>query len=144
MRELEHYNQWLLENKNIDLTDSYEDYKLDLKQTIKNLDDVLDYVCELTNITKFQLLADYGKRMRGGSNKIPRIRSYLVKAVLCNDIEVFNSKNVYKKLFNIIKDHSTALHFKNGVDYHARELEIYNKIQDYIKKHTIIWEHSTI
>jgi hypothetical protein len=140
MRELEHYNQWLLENKNIDLADSYEDYKLDLKQTIKNLDDVLDYVCELTNITKFQLLADYGKRMRGGSNKIPRIRSYLVKAVLCNDIEVFNSKNVYKKLFNIIKDHSTALHFKNGVDYHARELEIYNKIQDYIKKHTIIWE----
>jgi hypothetical protein len=140
MKELEHYNQWLLENKNIDLTDSYEDYKLDLKQTIKNLDDVLDYVCELTNITKFQLLADYGKRMRGGSNKIPRIRSYLVKAVLCNDIEVFNSKNVYKKLFNIIKDHSTALHFKNGVDYHARELEIYNKIQDYIKKHTIQWE----
>jgi len=144
MKELEHYNQWLLENKNIDLTDIYEDYKFELKQTIKNLDDVLDYVCELTNITKFQLLADYGKRMRGGSNKIPRIRSYLVKAVLCNDIEVFNSKNVYKKLFNIIKDHSTALHFKNGVDYHARELEIYNKIQDYIKKHTIQWEHSTI
>jgi hypothetical protein len=140
MKELEHYNQWVLEHKNIDLTDSYEDYKFELKQTIKTLDDVLDYVCELTNITKFQLLADYGKRMRGGSNKIPRIRSYLVKAVLCNDIEVFNSKNVYKKLFNIIKDHSTALHFKNGVDYHARELEIYNKIQDYIKKHTIQWE----
>jgi hypothetical protein len=140
MKELEHYNQWLLENKNIDLTDNYEEYKFELKKTIKTLDDVLEYVCELTNITKFQLLADYGKRMRGGSNKIPRIRSYLVKAVLCNDIEVFTSKNVYKKLFNIIKDHSTALHFKNGVDYHAGELQIYNKIQDYITKHTIIWE----
>ena len=140
MKELEHYNQWLLEHKSIDLTDSYEDYKLDLKQTIKNLDDVLEYVCDLTNITKFQLLADYGKRSRGGSNKIPRIRGYLVKAILTIGIEEFNCKNIYKKLFNIIKDHSTALHFKNGVDYHAKELQIYNKIQEYIKNHTIKWE----
>jgi hypothetical protein len=141
MRELEHYNQWLLEHKNIDLTDSYQDYKTELKLNVKTLDDVLDYLCLLTDVTKFQLLTDYGKGKRGGNNKIPRVRGYLVKAVLSTDIEEFNSQNVYKKLFNIVKDHSTALHFKSYTEFFGKELEIYTKLQDYIKAYTIIWEH---
>jgi hypothetical protein len=140
MKELEHYNQWLLENKNIDLTDIYEDYKTELKQTVKTLDDVLEYLCVLSDITKFQLLTDYGKSKRGGSNKIPRVRGYLVKAVLSTDIEEFNSQNVYKKLFNIVKDHSTALHFKSYTEFFGKELEIYNKILNYIKTYDIQWE----
>jgi hypothetical protein len=140
MRELEHYNKWLLEHKSIDLTDIYEDYKIELKQTVKTLDDVLEYLCVLSDITKFQLLTDYGKGKRGGSNKIPRVRGYLVKAVLSTDIEEFNSQNVYKKLFNIIKDHSTALHFKSYTEFFGKELEIYNKILNYIKTYDIQWE----
>lgn len=140
MIEVQEWNKWLFDNKQIDLTAEYDEYLVEIKKNTKTLDDVLDYVCDLTNTTKFQLLADYGKKSRGGSNKIPRIRGYLVKAILTIGIEEFNCKNIYKKLFNIIKDHSTALHFKNGVDYHAKELQIYNKIQEYIKNHTIQWE----
>ena len=140
MRELEHYNKWLLEHKSIDLTDIYEDYKIELKQTVKTLDDVLEYLCVLSDITKFQLLTDYGKGKRGGSNKIPRVRGYLVKAVLSLNTDIFNSQNVYKKLFNIIKDHSTALHFKSYTEFFGKELEIYTKLQEYIKNHTIQWE----
>ena len=141
MKELEHYNKWLLEHKNIDLTDIYEDYKTELKLNVKTLDDVLDYLCLLTDVAKFQLLTDYGKGKRGGNNKIPRVRGFLVKAVLSTDIEEFNSQNVYKKLFNIVKDHSTALHFKSYTEFFGKELEIYTKLQDYIKSYTIIWEH---
>ena len=141
MKELEHYNKWLLEHKNIDLTDIYEDYKTELKLNVKTLDDVLDYLCLLTDVTKFQLLTDYGKGKRGGNNKIPRVRGFLVKAVLSTDIEEFNSQNVYKKLFNVVKDHSTALHFKSYTEFFGKELEIYTKLQDYIKAYTIIWEH---
>jgi hypothetical protein len=140
MRELEHYNKWLLEHKSIDLTDIYEDYKIELKQTVKTLDDVLEYLCVLSDITKFQLLTDYGKGKRGGSNKIPRVRGYLVKAVLSLNTDIFNSQNVYKKLFNIIKDHSTALHFKSYTEFFGKELEIYNKILNYIKTYDIQWE----
>jgi hypothetical protein len=140
MKELEHYNQWLLEHKSIDLTDIYEDYKIELKQTVKTLDDVLEYLCVLSDITKFQLLTDYGKGKRGGSNKIPRVRGYLVKAVLSLNTDIFNSQNVYKKLFNIVKDHSTALHFKSYTEFFGKELEIYNKILNYIKTYDIQWE----
>jgi hypothetical protein len=140
MRELEHYNKWLLEHKSIDLTDIYEDYKIELKQTVKTLDDVLEYLCVLSDITKFQLLTDYGKGKRGGSNKIPRVRGYLVKAVLSLNTDIFNSQNVYKKLFNIVKDHSTALHFKSYTEFFGKELEIYNKILNYIKTYDIQWE----
>ncbi len=140
MIEIEEWNKWLLDNKQIDLTAEYEEYLVDLKLNVKTLDDVLDYLCLLTDTTKFQLLTDYGKGKRGGSNKIPRVRGYLVKAVLTIDLEEFNSMNVYKKLFNLIKDHSTALHFKSYTEFFGKELEIYIKLQQYIKNHTIQWE----
>lgn len=140
MIEIEEWNKWLLDNKQINLTAEYEEYLVNLKLNVKTLDDVLDYLCLLTDTTKFQLLTDFGKGKRGGSNKIPRVRGYLVKAVLTIDIEEFNSQNVYKKLFNIIKDHSTALHFKSYTEFFGKELEIYTKLQQYIKNHTIQWE----
>lgn len=140
MIEIEEWNKWLLDNKQINLTAEYEEYLVNLKLNVKTLDDVLDYLCLLTDTTKFQLLTDFGKGKRGGSNKIPRVRGYLVKAVLTVDIEEFNSQNVYKKLFNIIKDHSTALHFKSYTEFFGKELEIYTKLQQYIKNHTIQWE----
>ena len=140
MIEIQEWNKWLLDNKQINLTAEYDEYLIELKANVKTLDDVLDYLCLLTDTTKFQLRTDFGKNKRGGSNKIPRTRGYLVKAVLTVDIEEFNSKNVYKKLFNIIKDHSTALHFKSYTEFFGKELEIYTRLQEYIKNHTIQWE----
>ena len=140
MIEVQEWNKWLLDNKQIDLTAEYEEYLIEVKKHVKTLDDVLDYLCLLADVTKFQLLTDYGKGKRGGSNKIPRVRGYLVKAVLGLNTDIFNSQNVYKKLFNIIKDHSTALHFKSYTEFFGKELEIYTKLQEYIKNHTIQWE----
>lgn len=140
MIEIEEWNKWLLTNKQIDLSAEYEEYLIELKKTIKTLDDLFDYLCELTGITKFQLLTDYGKGKRGGSNKIPRVRGYLVKAVLSHYPKDFKSKNIYRKLFNVYKDHSTALHFKNHTEFYGKELEIYKKIENYIKTYSIKWE----
>lgn len=141
MNEIEEWNKWLLDNKNIDLSLEYNEYLAELKSVVKTLDDVLDYLCELNNITKKQLLFQYGSKSRGGSNKIPRIRGSLVKAVLLNYPKDFKSKNVYKKLFNVYKDHSTGLHFKNHTEFYGKELEIYKKIENYIKTYNIKWEH---
>jgi len=77
------------------------------------------------------------------------MRGHIFKYVLLNQDKLalegysFTAKNVYVKLFGFHRDHSSALHYKNTVDFVAGELHIYNKMIEYINSYDIEWYDRT-
>ncbi len=137
MKDVERWNKWLLEQQNIDLTNLYNEYLLEVGKTV---DDLLEFVASITNTTVFDLKNGKNPRRRK-SNYLVRCRGLLVKAVLTLSIyENISSKNVYVMLFGFHRDHSTALYFKNDYYVQKDEEEVYEKIENYLKTYKIEWE----
>lgn len=139
MKDVEEWNKWLLDNKNIDVQMFYNEYLLEIRKKIITQQDVLNYLSSITNISLEVLTyKSPNRKSRQGSNKISRARGYLVKWVLLNT-NIFTLKNVYYYLFGITRDHSTAIHSRDVILF-REELAIYNKLDSYLKQYTIIWE----
>lgn len=141
MKEIEKWNKWLLDNKNINVQIYLSEYKLELKQQDKTLKEFLEFVSEVTRVSYTDLIRPpQWRKSRGGSNNIPRARGYVVKAVLDNNIGKFSTNNIYTKIFGFKMDHSNAIHHRDIV-HKGKELEMYSKIEEYIKTYNIKWEH---
>lgn len=141
MNEIEEWNKWLLDNKNINVQIYLPEYKLTVEKQKRTIKDLLEFVSVLTFIPYFELVRPKKNKWdRGGSNNIPRARGYVVKAILDNKIKGFTLNNIYGKIFGFNLDHSTASHHRNMV-YMGNELILYKKIENYIKTYDIQWEN---
>ena len=137
---IEEWNEWLFKAKGVNVQMYYNEYLAEKKLQARTKREFFNFVCDLTSTTLHDLTFRQKTRSRGGSNKIPRVRGYIVKSVLLNRIEGFNTSNVYTKIFGFRLDHATAIHHRD-VEHMGQEKQIYDAINNYIKTYTIIWEH---
>jgi len=135
---IEEWNKWLLREKGINVQVYYNQFLRDHNKNVKTKQEILEFVCQVTNLSMIILTTNKGKFSRGGSNHVARSRGYLVKAILEAYPGLFSLKKIYLKVFGFNKDHSTAIHHRD-TELFGEELEMYNKILNYIKTYDIQW-----
>jgi hypothetical protein len=137
-KEIEEWNEWLRVNKNIEINQYLDEYLNDRHKTITEF---LQYVSNLTQISLYKLYyKGTTKKSRGGSNKISMIRGMIVKAVLLNaNIKRYALKDIYFRIFNVHKDHATALYWREQI-FTGDDLKLYEDIENYLKTYQLIWD----
>jgi hypothetical protein len=137
---IEEWNEWLWKEKGINVQMYYNEYLISKELNKRTLREFLEFV-SIVSFIPYQVLTARNKvRGRNGSNKVSRARGYVVKAILLNKPDLFSLKKIYSKVFGFNLDHSTAIHHRD-ITYFGEELEMYKKIENYIKTYDIQWEH---
>lgn len=135
--ELEEFKNWVKENKNVDLSEYTESFLIaNLKPRITKTE-LFRIICIMTMAEPLALY------IKHNGHAAARTRGYIVKTLLRNPSLFFplplTSMNIYYELFDFHLDHSSALHFKNTVEYYGDELVLYEKIVALFNKYEIIW-----
>lgn len=139
MTELEKWNEWLLLNKQIDLSIHFEEYKkLYIKPKI-TLEELLRYLAMLHIVQYYDLVTQKYAKSRGGSNNVARARGHLIKYIAENNIENIPMKTMFLKVFGINRDHSVVSYWKEQ-QFIGSELSKYKTLCNFIENHEIEWK----
>jgi hypothetical protein len=134
--ELNRFAEWLAKEKEILIFKNIEEYLLIQTKPIKTKDELMTFLSTLHDIHKPDLFRKYK------GHNIARARGHLIKFILHNPVmfPLFSSKTIFYKIFGLYADHSTALHFKNSVDFFGEELKKYQELSNYLNTYDIKWE----
>lgn len=134
MKEVKNFCRWML-SKGKNIEKDVEEYLEEQKAKTISIEMLRDKLCEIHNITLHELMVDKtGKRQK---NSISRARGHLVKYALLKT-DLYTASAVYKKLFNLYKDHSTAFHHRN-MEYFGDEKRRYEEMCLFIESHNVMW-----
>lgn len=136
---MKNFIKWLKEKKGIILCDTYiDEYEKSLNIDVLSINDVLEHVAKIYNVTVLDLKMIREGRFRG-NNQITLAKGMLVKCVLSNPkLKMFSTVNVYEKLFGQKKDHSTAFYWRE-YSPPVTEFKLYYDLTKWIDSHKINW-----
>ena len=137
--ELEKFNRWLIDNKNMNIQPQITEYLSKLEVPKVTIKEAVDYIAMLC-IVKPQELYIAPKTIKERiSNKHALARGFLVKYVLCRNVFGVTTSNVYQKIFGFPKDHSTAIYWRDQ-EFTLDDLRIYQTLCKFLDNKEIVWE----
>lgn len=136
--ELEKFNRWLIDNKNMNIQPQITEYLSKLEVPKVTIKEAVDYIAMLCIVKPQELYIAPKTIKERVSNKHALARGFLVKYVLSRNLAGITTVNVYQKIFGFPKDHSTAIHWKQQ-EFTLDDLRVYNLLCKYLDGKEIVW-----
>jgi hypothetical protein len=130
------YNQWLLEEKGVNICDAWaEEYVVSRSCITKK-----DVIIELARIfgVHYIDLVTLRKPYKRGTNDIALAKGMLVKYILVHDIEEFHESTIYEQVFGTKKHRTTIIHHRDK-DHVGEEGRKYLQLSNFIESHNVSW-----
>jgi hypothetical protein len=137
--ELEDFNRWLIENKNVNILPHVQEYLNNYYKPTITVMDIINYSAMLCIVRPEELLTPPKKPKSRVSNNICFARGIIVKYLLLLGKYDLRTNNIYKKIFGFPKDHSTAIHWRD-MEFTLDDKRKYEALCKYLKNKEILWE----
>jgi hypothetical protein len=137
-KELEDFNRWLIENKNVNILPHVQEYLNTYYKPTITINDIINYSAMISIVRPEELLIPPKKPRSRVSNNICFARGIIVKYLLLLGKYNLQTNNIYKKLFGFSKDHSTAIYWRD-MEFTLDDKRKYDALCKYLHNKDIIF-----